>query len=88
MLKTYTKESPCRCGNTGDGAHRCHGGRDPGYPGSRCEKPAKEIEIMRCYPTALAGQQFKLGVQVAYAYYCDECMVEAGFDPTKAQVLP
>jgi hypothetical protein len=79
--------TPCRCGHTGDGPHRCHAGRpDPatGEDGSRwCTADAVPVRFdtrARAYVTCLAGVQMKLGAEVTpagTAYYCaahfEEC---------------
>jgi len=72
-LHLFTAASPCRCGFDGTGRHRCHAGRDPRYPGERCEREAKPRFIAT--RQSLSGMQPKIGM--ALACYCDECHAEA-----------
>jgi hypothetical protein len=69
----FSKDNPCRCGFDGTGRHRCHAGRDPGYPGGQCENEARPRLV--AIPSSLAGMQLKTGV--ALACYCDACHEQA-----------
>lgn len=79
-IQTFTPSSPCRCGYDGTQEfHQCHAGRHPLYPEGRCPRTAREI-IISDGPAFLPGMQMKFNV--AFAYYCDACALEANLKPS------